>query len=149
VAWNLRRIRVGRGLSQERLAFDAGVDRSYVGGLERREENPTVDVLRGVVVRLSCGIHSLSLMRKTINKTKIALRAPNDRDWLKGHYQFCNCLAALYLMNSNDSAARLVYVYFFGDMNVGRTCPRSRSEWEAALVKRDTDVGLVADHPLK
>lgn len=45
VAWNLRRIRVKRGLSQERLAFDAGVDRSYTGGLERQEENPTVDVL--------------------------------------------------------------------------------------------------------
>jgi transcriptional regulator with XRE-family HTH domain len=45
VAWNLRRIRVRHGLSQERLAFDAGVDRSYVGGLERREENPTVDLL--------------------------------------------------------------------------------------------------------
>jgi transcriptional regulator with XRE-family HTH domain len=45
VAWNLRRIRVARGLSQERLAYDAGVDRSYVGGLERCEENPTVDIL--------------------------------------------------------------------------------------------------------
>jgi transcriptional regulator with XRE-family HTH domain len=45
VAWNLRRIRVKRGLSQERLAYDAEVDRSYVGGLERLEENPTVDVL--------------------------------------------------------------------------------------------------------
>ena len=45
VAWNLRRIRVQRGLSQERLAHDADVDRSYVGGLERQEENPTVDVL--------------------------------------------------------------------------------------------------------
>lgn len=45
VAWNLRRIRVKRGLSQEGLAYEAGVDRSYVGGLERREENPTVDVL--------------------------------------------------------------------------------------------------------
>ena len=45
VSWNLRRIRVRRGLSQERLAFDAQVDRSYVGGLERQEENPTVDVL--------------------------------------------------------------------------------------------------------
>jgi transcriptional regulator with XRE-family HTH domain len=41
----LRPIRVRRGLSQERLAFDSGVDRSYVGSLERREENPTVDVL--------------------------------------------------------------------------------------------------------
>ena len=36
---------MARGLSQERLAYDAGVDRSYVGGLERREENPTVDIL--------------------------------------------------------------------------------------------------------
>lgn len=45
VAWNLIRIRVKPGLSQERLAYDADVDRSYVGGLERQEENPTVDVL--------------------------------------------------------------------------------------------------------
>jgi transcriptional regulator with XRE-family HTH domain len=45
VAWNLRRIRVMRGLSQEKLAFDAGVDRAYLGGLERRTENPTVDLL--------------------------------------------------------------------------------------------------------
>jgi transcriptional regulator with XRE-family HTH domain len=45
VAWNLRRIRVLRGISQERLAYDAEVDRSYVGGLERVEENPTVDLL--------------------------------------------------------------------------------------------------------
>ena len=45
VAWNLRRVRVKRGVSQERLAYDAGVDRSYVGGLERQTENPTVDLL--------------------------------------------------------------------------------------------------------
>ena len=45
MAWNLRRLRVLRGLSQERLAYDAEVDRSYVGGLERQEENPTVDLL--------------------------------------------------------------------------------------------------------
>jgi transcriptional regulator with XRE-family HTH domain len=53
VAWNLRRIRVTRGLSQERLAFDTGVDRSYVGGLERREENPTVDLLDRLARTLS------------------------------------------------------------------------------------------------
>jgi transcriptional regulator with XRE-family HTH domain len=45
VAWNLRRLRVTRALSQERLAYDAEVERSYVGGLERQAENPTVDVL--------------------------------------------------------------------------------------------------------
>jgi DNA-binding XRE family transcriptional regulator len=61
VAWNLRRIRVLRGLSQERLAFDAGVDRSYVGGLERREENPTVDLLDRLAKTLSVPLVELFL----------------------------------------------------------------------------------------
>jgi transcriptional regulator with XRE-family HTH domain len=41
------------GLSQERLAFDAGIDRAYVGGLERQEENPTVDLLDRLAKTLS------------------------------------------------------------------------------------------------
>ena len=45
VARNVRRIRVAKGISQERLAFDSGVDRSYLGGIERQAENPTVDLL--------------------------------------------------------------------------------------------------------
>ena len=53
VAWNLRQIRVNRGLSQKKLAFDAGIDRSYVGGLEREEENPTVDLLDRLAKALS------------------------------------------------------------------------------------------------
>lgn len=56
VAWNLRRIRVERDISQERLAYDAGVDRSYLGGLERREENPTVDILDRLAATLSVPI---------------------------------------------------------------------------------------------
>ncbi|MGA7804705.1 helix-turn-helix domain-containing protein [Bradyrhizobium sp.] len=59
VAWNLRRIRVKRGLSQERLAFDAGIDRSYVGGLERQEENPTVDLLDRLAKTLSVHVSDL------------------------------------------------------------------------------------------
>lgn len=34
-----------RGLSQELLAVDAAIDRTYVSRIERRLENPTVDVL--------------------------------------------------------------------------------------------------------
>jgi transcriptional regulator with XRE-family HTH domain len=45
VAWNVRRLRVRQGLSQEALAADSGVDRSYVGRLERGLENPTVGIL--------------------------------------------------------------------------------------------------------
>ena len=52
VGWNVRRIRVARGVSQERLAFDAGVDRSYVGGLERGQMNPSVDILERLAITL-------------------------------------------------------------------------------------------------
>ncbi len=45
VARNLRRLRVKCALSQEALAVDADIDRSYVSRLERGIENPTVLVL--------------------------------------------------------------------------------------------------------
>ena len=45
LARNVRRIRVAKGISQERLAYDSGIDRSYLGGIEREMENPTVDLL--------------------------------------------------------------------------------------------------------
>ena len=59
VAWNLSRIRVAKGISQERLAFDAGVDRAYVGGLERQSENPTVDVLERLSATLGVPLTEL------------------------------------------------------------------------------------------
>lgn len=45
VARNLKKLRVRRGLSQEVLAVDADIDRTYVSRLERGLENPTVAVL--------------------------------------------------------------------------------------------------------
>ena len=59
VGWNVRRVRVARGVSQERLAFDAGVDRSYVGGLERGEMNPSVDILERLASTLQVATHEL------------------------------------------------------------------------------------------
>jgi transcriptional regulator with XRE-family HTH domain len=38
----IRRVRAGVGISQEALAVDAGLDRSYVGGIERGEHNLTI-----------------------------------------------------------------------------------------------------------
>lgn len=59
VAWNIRRVRVAQGLSQERLAADAGVDRAYLGGLERQAENPTVDLLDKVAEALAVPLGEL------------------------------------------------------------------------------------------
>ena len=59
VARNIRRIRVARGLSQEVLAVDAGIDRTYVSRLERHLENPTVAVLERISVALNCKVIDL------------------------------------------------------------------------------------------
>jgi transcriptional regulator with XRE-family HTH domain len=56
VARNLRRLRVKRNLSQEALAADANIDRTYVSRLERGLENPTVALLE----QLSDGLCQLS-----------------------------------------------------------------------------------------
>lgn len=56
VARNLRKIRVQQGLSQENLAVDAEIDRTYVSRLERGLENPTVAVLERLAEALDAKI---------------------------------------------------------------------------------------------
>lgn len=45
VARNLRRIRDETGVTQEELAHRSGLNRNYVGMIERCENAPTVDVI--------------------------------------------------------------------------------------------------------
>ena len=45
VGRNVRQIRKERGWSQEDLAFESGLDRTYISGVERGVRNPTVLVL--------------------------------------------------------------------------------------------------------
>lgn len=41
----IRSFREAKGLSQEALGFESGLDRTYVGGLERGERNPSIESL--------------------------------------------------------------------------------------------------------
>ena len=49
-AANVRRLRKERGLSQERLAFEAGLHRTYVSGIERGLRNVGLDNI-GVIAK--------------------------------------------------------------------------------------------------
>ncbi|TPM21726.1 helix-turn-helix transcriptional regulator [Mesorhizobium sp. B2-3-5] len=64
VAWNLRRLRVERGISQDDLALTAGVERAYVGYLERGARNPTIVTLSKLADALS--IHISQLFREPV-----------------------------------------------------------------------------------
>ena len=56
VARNIRRLRVAREFSQEVLAVDAGIDRTYVSRLERGLADPGVAVLEKLARALSSDI---------------------------------------------------------------------------------------------
>lgn len=56
LAWNLRRLRAERGLSQERVAADSGIDRAYISEIEREQGNATVDILDKLATLLGVGI---------------------------------------------------------------------------------------------
>lgn len=59
LGWNLRLLRVAKGLSQERLALDSGIDRSYVGRVERGSENVTLQRLESFATVLGVTVAEL------------------------------------------------------------------------------------------
>ena len=62
VAGNLRRLRHANGISQEELADRAGVNRNYVGMLEREEHSATLDMLDKLAKVL--GVDPIEFLRR-------------------------------------------------------------------------------------
>ena len=56
----IREERKKKGLSQEQLAFDADVDRSYIGGIERGERNVSFLTLVKIAECLGCDISNFT-----------------------------------------------------------------------------------------
>ena len=56
---NMKRLRKARGWSQEALADEAGLDRTYISGIERVVKNPTITVVERVASALECGLGDL------------------------------------------------------------------------------------------
>ncbi|WP_299638776.1 helix-turn-helix transcriptional regulator [Devosia sp.] len=59
IAWNLRKIRTDSGVTQEALAVDADVDRTYVSGIEQGTFNPSIDVLDRIAAALGVDVARL------------------------------------------------------------------------------------------
>lgn len=55
----IRRLRTERGISQEGLAAVSGVDRTFLGEVERGEANPSIDVLQRIASGLTIPLSEL------------------------------------------------------------------------------------------
>jgi len=62
VASNVRRIRQDHVWSQERLALESDIDRTYISGIERGTRNPTITLLQRLADAL--GVEAMELLRK-------------------------------------------------------------------------------------
>ena len=56
---NIKTLRKDRGLAQERLALEAGVDRTVVSKIEREVSNPSLEILVKLAVVLQVPVTEL------------------------------------------------------------------------------------------
>ena len=68
VGLNVRRLREARGLSQEELAFQAELHRTYISGVERGVRNPTITVLAKIAQALKVGPDQLLRTARQSNR---------------------------------------------------------------------------------
>ena len=58
-ASKLKSIRKQKGLSQEQLALICGIDRTYIGRIERLERSPSLDILERIANGLKITLSEL------------------------------------------------------------------------------------------
>jgi transcriptional regulator with XRE-family HTH domain len=75
----LKKAREEAGLSQEKLGFEAEIDRSYVSLLENDHKSPTLDVLFRICDALKIPTSELIARVEKARSTKIAGRAAKQR----------------------------------------------------------------------
>ena len=56
---NVREVRRNREISQDQLALKAGIDRSYMGRIERGQVNITLEKVYRLAEALDCSIYDL------------------------------------------------------------------------------------------
>lgn len=62
----IRELRAERGVSQERLAHIADLDRTYVSGIERGERNPSLTNILKLTVALGVQVSELAARAEAI-----------------------------------------------------------------------------------
>jgi Predicted transcriptional regulators len=68
VSERIREIRSLLGLSQEQLAFKAGLNTSFIGAIERGVKKPTVDTLEKIITALDISVQDFFNFEIAVDK---------------------------------------------------------------------------------
>lgn len=106
-------LRKQQGLSQERLALEADIDRRYMSDVENGKRNISLDIIERIASRL--GIEVSELLRYAENVGKDALTIDSLKEWLceNGHEDTVVLESPDYLsaIIGISEEGRLVYSY--------------------------------------
>lgn len=83
----IRQLRQQRALSQESLAYKAGLNTSYLGQVERGEKSPTVDTLAKIATALDVNLEKLFIIDNIDSKDEFPVIEKIIYE-LKGRSQF-------------------------------------------------------------
>jgi transcriptional regulator with XRE-family HTH domain len=61
---NIKSLRHERGIAQERLGLESGVDRTLVSKIERQIANPSLEILTKIAAQLQVTVTALLTKRK-------------------------------------------------------------------------------------
>jgi len=81
VGRNVRRHRAAAGLTQEELAFRAGMDRTYLSDIERGRRNPTLLTMQDLAVPLNINVADLLEGSELLDLPKTPSRPRAARDF--------------------------------------------------------------------
>ncbi|MBZ9795588.1 helix-turn-helix transcriptional regulator [Mesorhizobium sp. ES1-4] len=62
IAWNLRRLRAAKGISQENLGLEAEIDRGTISEIESLKFNPSIDLLDRLASALAVDVADFLLV---------------------------------------------------------------------------------------
>ncbi len=89
------------------------------------------------------GEKSRVLIDRALSRTKETLGAPASADWSRQYYQYANRLAHMTFLREQGVKAWLVFLYFYGDSDMGG--PMTASEWAERLAVVHSHLGYHGD----
>jgi type II restriction enzyme len=148
LAENIKAFRKGKGLSQEELAEQCDLHRTYIGSVERHERNVTLSTLEVLSETLGVTVPDL-LTKREIGEIVEALRrlTPAQQQWVKATILAFGALRQFWRATDSDIVTQAV-LDNFGDRlmshHAGSRQALSKDRFEFALEAVLNDSGIPA-----